>query len=96
MSLLLAASLCYLAGAYKFTLNVFDKKKDFYLYKIIVLFQLAVILYTRVLLWFPSVLSLRAHMKEQEDTTFFYGATVSKYRDNNKLSVMFSSFPYCI
>lgn len=76
VSLLLAASLCYLAGAYKFTLNVFDKKKDFYLYKIIVLFQLAVILYTRLLLWFPSVLSLRAHMKEQEDTTFFYGATV--------------------
>jgi len=78
VSLLYAASACYLAGAYKFTLNVYEKRKDFVLYKIIVLFQLAVLLYTRVYLWFPAAFGLRAHMKELNDTTFFYGATVSK------------------
>ncbi|KAK1736962.1 hypothetical protein QTG54_012407 [Skeletonema marinoi] len=76
VSLLYAASACYLAGAYKFTLNVYEKRKDFVLYKIIVFFQLAVLLYTRVYLWFPAAFGLRAHMKEQNDTTFFYGATV--------------------
>ena len=81
VSLLLAASLCYLAGAYKFTLNVYEKRREFFIYKLIVLFQLGIIIYTRVILWFPAALSLRAHMKEQQDTTFFYGATVSKCRD---------------
>jgi len=81
VSLLYAASLCYLAGSYKFTLNVYEKRKDFVLYKIIVLFQLAVILYTRIYLWFPAALGLRAHLKEQNDTSFFYGATISKSRN---------------
>lgn len=76
VSLLLAASLCFLAGAYKFTLDVYEKRKDFVLYKFIVLFQLGIILYTRVYLWFPAALGLRAYMKEQNDTTFFYSATV--------------------
>lgn len=78
VALLYAASACYLAGAYKFTLDVYEKRKDFVLYKIIVLFQLAVILYTRIYLWFPAAFGLRAHMREQNDTTFFNVATVSK------------------
>lgn len=76
VSLLLAAALCFFAGLYKFTLNVFGRKKDFYIYKLIVLFQLAVLLYTRLYLWFPTVLGLRAHLKEQNDTAFFYVSTV--------------------
>lgn len=81
VSLLAAAALCFIAGAYKFTLDVYEKKKDFVLYKGIVLFQLAIILYTRVYLWFPASLGLRAYMKEQNDITFFQCATVSKWRD---------------
>ena len=78
VSLLAAASLCFLAGAYKFTLDVYESRIDFVVYKGIVLFQLGIILYTRVYLWFPASLGLRAYMKEQNDITFFYCATVSK------------------
>ena len=79
VALLLGAGLCFLVGAYKFTLDVYKKKTDFILYKMIVMFQLATILYTRVYLWFLPAFSLRAHMREQDDTTFFRGATVSKF-----------------
>jgi len=76
VNLLLAASICYLAGCYKFTIDVLGKKTDFIKYKLIVVLQMGVILYTRVWLWFPSALSLRAHIRDQNDTTFFYGCTV--------------------
>lgn len=62
------------AGCYKFALNI-GKKTNFIIYKLVVLLQLAVILYTRVYLWFPSAISLRAHIKDQNDTLFLYGAT---------------------
>jgi len=75
VSLLMAASLCYAAGCYKFSLDI-GKKKGFLLYKFIVLLQLGIIFYTRVYLWFPAVISFRAHLKEQNDTAFFYGASV--------------------
>lgn len=75
VSLLMAASLCYAAGCYKFALDIGKKKKDFLLYKFLVIFQLCVILYTRVYLWFPAAISFRAHLKEQNDTTFLYCAS---------------------
>lgn len=75
-SLLMAASVCYLAGCYKFTLDVKGSRVDFFKYKLIVLFQFGVILYTRAYLWFPTSLSLRAYIRDQNDTTFFYGCTV--------------------
>jgi len=75
-SLLMAASVCYIAGCYKFTLDVKGSKMDFFKYKLIVLFQLGVILYTRVYLWFPTSLSLRAYIRDKNDTSFFYGSTV--------------------
>lgn len=74
-SLLMAASLCYGLGCYKFALDI-GKKKQFLLYKFLVLLQLAIILYTRVYLWFPAAISLRTHLREQNDTFFFYGASV--------------------
>lgn len=75
-SLLMAASVCYLAGCYKFTLDVNGNRVDFFKYKLIVLFQLGVILYTRVYLWFPTSLSLRAYIRDKNDTSFVYGCTV--------------------
>ena len=81
VSLLFAGSLSFLAGAYKFTLDVNKKRSEFILYKMIVIVQLAVILYTRIYLWFPSALGLRAHMQEQNDVTFVQAATVCKYLD---------------
>jgi len=72
----MAASVCYLAGCYKFTLDVKGSRVDFFKYKLIVLFQLGVILYTRVYLWFPRSLSLRAYIRDKNDTSFFYGCTV--------------------
>lgn len=74
-SLLMAAALCYGSGCYKFALDI-GKKRDFLLYKLIVLFQLGIILYTRVFLWFPAASSFRAHVREEHDMTFFYGASV--------------------
>jgi len=63
-----------ISGCYKFSLNI-EKRKDFLLYKIVVLFQLGVILYTRVYLWFPAATSFRNHLKEQDDVVFFYCAS---------------------
>ena len=74
VSLLMAASICYAAGCWKFTLN-FEKRRDFILYKAVVILQLVTILYTRFYLWFPTMLSFRAHLVEQKETTFLYGAT---------------------
>lgn len=75
-SLLMAAGLCYGLGCYKFSLNIIEKKFDFVLYKALVLCQLAIILYTRVYLWFPATLSFRNHLREQNDMVMFYGASV--------------------
>ena len=69
-SLLLAASLCYTAGCYKFTLDV-KSSVGFLQYKLIVVFQLLVILYTRLYLWFPAAYSLIKHFKSQNDMLFF-------------------------
>lgn len=74
-SLLMAAALCYGLGCYKFTLDIAKKNSDFLLYKLLVVVQLGIILYTRVYLWFPAASSFRAHVKEQDDTAFFYGAS---------------------
>ena len=62
-------------GCYKFTLDI-GKKFNFLLYKAIVTTQLLIILYTRVYLWFPTASSFRTHLKEQNDTVFFYGASI--------------------
>mmetsp|Transcript_982 Transcript_982/g.2746 ORF Transcript_982/g.2746 Transcript_982/m.2746 type:complete len:80 (-) Transcript_982:207-446(-) len=42
------------------------------MYKAIMLFQLLVILYTRVYLWFPAAKSILWHFKETGDTKFYY------------------------
>lgn len=76
VSLLMAATLCYGAGCWKFTLDIGNKKRDFMLYKIVALFQLGIILYTRLYLWIPAAISFRDHLKEQNDTAFFYGASI--------------------
>lgn len=73
VSLLMAAALCYGVGCWKFALDL-GKGKDFFLYKLAVLFQLGTILYTRVYLWFPAAISFRNHLKEQAETSFFYVA----------------------
>mmetsp|Transcript_3913 Transcript_3913/g.8626 ORF Transcript_3913/g.8626 Transcript_3913/m.8626 type:complete len:335 (+) Transcript_3913:87-1091(+) len=76
VSLLMAAVLCYSAGCYKFSLDVAYKKRDLQLYKAIALYQLGVILYTRVYLWFPAAKSFRHYLREQNDMLFFYGASI--------------------
>ena len=65
----------FLSGCYKFTLDI-GKKFNFFLYKAIVATQLLIILYTRVFLWFPAASSFRSHLKEQNDTAFYYGASI--------------------
>ena len=72
VSLLLAASICYAAGNYKFTLEV-TKPSGFYQYKLVVLAQLGTILYTRVYLWYPAIYVVLSHLKNENDTIFFYG-----------------------
>lgn len=76
VSLLMAAVFCYGAGNYKFSLDIGNKRRDFFVYKCIVMFQLTIILYTRVWLWFPAASSFRNHLKEQNDMVFFYGASI--------------------
>jgi len=76
ISLLLAAAICYGAGCYKFTLDIKHAYKDFLMYKFIMVFQLVVILYTRVYLWFPAAKSLLLYFKESGDAVFFYGSCV--------------------
>lgn len=75
VSLLMAAAICYGAGCYKFAIDI-GKKSNFILYKLVVLFQLGIILYSRVYLWFPAARSFRSHLKEEGDTAFFFGASV--------------------
>jgi len=75
VSLLMAAAICYGVGCYKFAIDI-GKKTSFYLYKLMVVLQLAIILYTRVYLWFPTASSFRSHLKEENDTAFLYGASV--------------------
>lgn len=75
VSLLMAAAICYGAGCYKFAIDI-SKRGGFFMYKFLVLFQLGIILYTRVYLWFGAASSFRSHLKEQKDMTFFYGASV--------------------
>lgn len=76
VSLLMAAVLCFSAGCYKFSLDVANKKRDLQLYKAIAIYQLAVILYTRVYLWVPAAISFRNYLREQNDMLFFYGASI--------------------
>ena len=83
VSLLMAASICYAAGNYKFTLDI-QKPNGFYQYKFIVLLQLGTILYTRVYLWYPALYNLLKYLKEEDDTVFFYGGCV--------MGVIFSIF----
>ena len=73
-SLLLAAAVCYGAGCYKFTLNV-KTKSGFAQYKAIVVFQLAVILYTRLYLWFPAAYGMIQTFRKENDA-FFLGASL--------------------
>ena len=73
VSLLMAAALCYGAGCYKFALDI-KKYGNFLMYKFIMVFQLAVILYTRVYLWFPAAKSILLYFKESGDSNFYYGS----------------------
>ena len=76
VSLLMAAALCTFAGLWKFTLDITKNRIDFFLYKCTVLFQLGVILYTRVYLWFAATSSFRSHLKDQHDMAFWYAACI--------------------
>jgi hypothetical protein len=66
MSLLMAGSICYAAGNYKFTLVV-KRAISFYQYKTIVLLQLITIRYTRVYLRFPAIWSILNHFNAEGD-----------------------------
>lgn len=74
-SLMLAAAFCYATGAYKFTLDT-TTKADFYKYKVIVLLQFLVIIFTRVYVWFTEAASLISRFNEEESWGFFYGSIV--------------------
>ena len=66
VSLLFAAAVCYSTGSYKFTLDV-KTTSGFYQYKVIVIIQLFIVLYTRLYLWFPSIYRMTLHFYAAED-----------------------------
>ena len=78
ISLLLAAGACYVTGAYKFSLDVNSasgKKEQRFSspkiqYSLIVLIQLAVILYTRLYLWFPNAYAMITHFYHNKDYSY--------------------------
>eukprot|EP00797_Seminavis_robusta_P002929 Sro1184_g250110.2 (179) ;mRNA; r:11684-12220 len=72
VSLLFAGGFCYASGNYKFTLDV-SKTWDMIQYKVIVVAQLLIILYTRVYLWFPTCVSMFVYFKSEGDFLFAYG-----------------------
>jgi hypothetical protein len=69
-SLLLAAGVCYLAGAYKFTLDM-KTRSGLMQFKAIVALQAVVIVYTRGYLWFANAFELLSTFNDMGDTTFF-------------------------
>jgi len=76
ISLLLAAAICFLTGAYKFTLNT-RLRFDMLQYKAIVLVQLVTIWFTRAGVWFTQAFSLISTFYARGETAFFIGAVVA-------------------
>lgn len=74
-ALLLAAGFAYLTGAYKFTLNT-TEPSGWYRYKAVVVFQLVVIYYTRLWLWFTEAYSLLNFFSDEGASTFWWGALI--------------------
>lgn len=74
-SLLMAAGFAYLTGAYKFTLNT-SETSGWYSYKAIVVFQLVVIYYTRLWLWFIEAYSLLSFFNDEEAWIFWWGGLI--------------------
>lgn len=75
-SLLLAAGVCFLAGQYKFTLNMKDRF-EFIQIKTITLVQCITIWYTRGFVWFTSFYSAMSHFRAEGDTTFCIGGCIA-------------------
>jgi len=71
-ALLLAAGFSYATGAYKFTLNT-TTRAGFVKYKIVVIMQLSIILYTRVWVWATETISLLNFFAAEKATTFWWG-----------------------
>jgi len=75
-ALLLAAGICFLTGAYKFTLDV-KSKRGFMQYKGIVLLQLVTILFTRGYIWFTQAYVTLSTFRSEGKTNFFIAGCVA-------------------
>ena len=51
-------------------------RPGFYKYKMVVVFQLFIVLFTRVYIWFPAALRVLSHFKSQDDRAFLIGGAV--------------------
>lgn len=76
VSLLLAAGVCFLSGAYKFTLDV-KSKGGFMQYKAVVILQLVTIWFTRGYVWFTQVYVTLTTFRSHGDTNFFIAGSVA-------------------
>lgn len=70
-ALILAAGIAFSTGSYKFTLDT-SIPRDFMRYKMIVVFQLAVILYARMWLWFTEAYSMLDRFREDGANGFWW------------------------
>merc|ERR1711981_920299 len=76
VALLLAAGICFLTGAYKFTLDM-TRKSDWYQFKAIVLLQTVTIFYTRGYIWFYHLYVALSTFWADGSMNFFYGGVVA-------------------
>ena len=71
-SLLFAAAVCFSLNSYKMTLDV-TKRTPFLAFKAILVVQVGTIVYTRVILWFPTCARMLAHFADAGDTMYYRG-----------------------
>ena len=71
-SLLFAAAVCFSLNSYKMTLDV-TKRTPFLAFKAILVVQVGTIVYTRVILWFPTCARMLSHFADAGDTMYYRG-----------------------
>ena len=71
-SLLFAAAVCFSLNSYKMTLDV-TKRTPFLAFKAILVVQVGTIVYTRVILWFPTCARMLSHFADAGDTSYYRG-----------------------